>query len=433
MKRSDLSDVASQRGAIGRCLREYGCFVPLLFLYLGLVLLLSKDVFVGDEGRYVQFARNLTQGFYSPSDPMQVSLFSGPGYPFVLMPFVCWGLPLLVAKVANACFLFAAIILIYRTLSLYVTHRQARWCALLLGVYPPFMSSLHYLLTEPFVVLLVSAFAFFMCHHAVAKKPLTRSLLGASITLAWLVLTKIIFGYVVALLLVVGVVSYALYRTAHVRSLLAVCCFSLFLCSPYLIYTHSLTGKVFHWGTSGGETIYWMSTPYAREFGDWRSAAELRECPETRKNHGDLFGELAKMTPVEADGELRSRAVRNIVESPGKYMLNIVANIGRMLFSYPYSYAEDRLTTYFWAIPNMFVFVTMMFCVYPTWVACKRVPGEIYTLLLFGCAAFGASSLVSAYARQFYVLLPLFAVWSAFVLFRILRVEIITENRSSGV
>src|SRR5713101_4829298 len=38
---------------------------PLLVVYVGLVLVLSKSTFRGDEGGYVAFANNLVHGFYS--------------------------------------------------------------------------------------------------------------------------------------------------------------------------------------------------------------------------------------------------------------------------------------------------------------------------------------------------------------------------------
>ena len=32
--------------------------------------------------------------------------------------------------------------------------------------------------------------------------------------------------------------------------------------APYLIYTYHLTGRIYYLGTSGGNNLYWMSTPY---------------------------------------------------------------------------------------------------------------------------------------------------------------------------
>jgi hypothetical protein len=43
-------------------------FLPLLGLYVFIVLIASTHAFQGDEARYVLFANNLSQGFYSGSD-----------------------------------------------------------------------------------------------------------------------------------------------------------------------------------------------------------------------------------------------------------------------------------------------------------------------------------------------------------------------------
>ena len=66
-------------------------FLPLLVLYLILICTFAKDSFHGDEADYVRFAKNLSHGYYSPPD--MVDLWFGPGYPLVLLPFVLLDLP----------------------------------------------------------------------------------------------------------------------------------------------------------------------------------------------------------------------------------------------------------------------------------------------------------------------------------------------------
>ncbi len=55
---------------------------------------------------------------------------------------------------------------------------------------------------------------------------------------------------------------------------------ALIWCVPYLLMTYSLTGKPFYWGSSGGLSLYWMSTPYDTEMGDWFSKIDVKERPE---------------------------------------------------------------------------------------------------------------------------------------------------------
>ena len=407
-----------------KLVREYGSFVILLLLYVSLVIFLSRTSFGGDEVRYIRFANNLANGFYSPIEPSEIDLWNGPGYPFILMPFALLGLPWITAKVANAFFLLGAIVLLYRTLCLYIKPRQAKRFALLLGLYPPFMAHLPYLYTEPFTILLLTAFSLFFCHHASTKKSVTPSFFAAVFFLSWLALTKIIFGYVISCVFMVSGIHYILRRRLAPRNCAAISFVALLLCCPYLIYTHSLTGKIFYWGNSGGMSLYWMSSPYPHEFGDWHTIASVKRNPELNKNHGSWLDSIEGLSPVQRDDAFKKQAVRNIITHPGKYMLNVAANIGRMLFSYPYSYAYDRLTTYFWLIPNMFMCVIGILCLYPTWRARRSVPAEIFTLLLYGLVTFVGCALLSAYARQFYVLVPIWGIWIGFVLFNVLSITI---------
>ena len=80
---------------IGRWLvaRPALSLLPVLLLCAGVVLLLANDALEGDEGRYVDYARNMLQGFYTPADA--INLISGPGYPFILMPLVLFDVPIM--------------------------------------------------------------------------------------------------------------------------------------------------------------------------------------------------------------------------------------------------------------------------------------------------------------------------------------------------
>ena len=50
--------------------------------------------------------------------------------------------------------------------------------------------------------------------------------------------------------------------------------------SPYALYTWRLTGRVFYWANSGGTTLYWMSTPFEGEYGDWNNDTFTAHCTE---------------------------------------------------------------------------------------------------------------------------------------------------------
>lgn len=407
-------------------LKEYGIFIPLLLLYLLSVFLFSKNTFLGDEERYVSFADNLLHGFYSPSDTDNVSLWNGPGYPVILLSFAALKLPWITAKSANAFFLFGAVIFFYRTLCLYIRKKQAKFFALLFGLYSPFMSNLHFLYTETFTLFLITAFSFFFCFQAVHNKIFNPFLFVASAILAWLMLTKIIFGYIVLFILVFSAICCILLRSLITAKCFVICCFAILLCFPYLTYTYSLTGKIFYWSDSGGLSLYWMSTPYSNEYGDWHHPEEVNRIDGLAKNHGAFFNKIDALSPVKKDEALQNKAIQNIVKYPEKYLFNIACNISRMLVDYPFSYPLKLLKKYlwfFWVLPNAFIFIGTLLFLYPTRVARKDIPGEIFILILFGFSGFSASVLVPAYFRHFYVLVPFFGIWFGFLIFRVLNVD----------
>ncbi|PYO51142.1 MAG: hypothetical protein DMD72_00420 [Gemmatimonadetes bacterium] len=397
-------------------------FLPLLALYLAIVLVFAKDGFQGDESRYVQYASNLTQGYYA--DPVYV-LWNGPGYPLLLAPCMALGCSWLLVKLLNAFFLFGGLLYFYRTLTFYLSEQMATFFAFLLGLYPPILQEAPALLTEPLAFFLICAFCFYYCRLGQQPEGRVATLLAA-VCLGWLALTKIFFGYVLlASLFCFLLLSLWSGRQEHRRSwrtfLLA-----LILCMPYLFYTYTVTGRVFYWGNSGGTSAYWISTPYREELGDWNgSPGHLRQNNENLiLNHGAYFGRLANLPPIEWDGELEKRALQNITEHPGKFLLNLLANIGRLLFSYPFSYTPQKLSTFVYLIPNMFLVVVFVLLILPAWMARGVIPPELKALLLVAGVAFCGSSLLSGYHRQAQILVPIILLWIAYVLTRVLEIRI---------
>ncbi len=401
-----------------------GLLLLLLSLYVLIVLAAQTSDFQGDEGRYVMFANNLLHGFYSPSDPDKINLWNGPGYPIVLLPFIILKLPLLTAKLLNAFFLLAVVIYFYHTLRLYMRKQHAELFSCLIGLYPPFLLRLHFLLTEIFVFFIMSGFIYHFCklHRNDGKHRL--HLFAASLYLGYLALTKVFFGYVITIGLLLFLFLYVWKKRSHaLKKTLLVYSLAFLLCLPYLFYTYSLTGKIFYWGNSGGMSLYWMSSPYDDELGDWIT----REYPhgnELFKKHQDFFNEAIKLPPIQMNDEFQRRAIHNIVNNPLKYFRNWLANIGRLFFNYPFSERPQQLTTYIYIIPNMFLLVVSAFCFYPSYLRRKFIPYEINALLLFGIISFLLTSLVTAYNRQFQPLVPIFCLWIFFTLTNFVKVEI---------
>lgn len=256
-------------------------------------------------------------------------------------------------------------------------------------------------------------------------------LLAASVYLGYLALTKVFFGYVILAGLLSFLVFFIWRRTAREKKTIYVYLMALILCIPYLFYTYSLTGKVFYWGTSGGLSLYWMSTSYnTNEYGSWFPPKKVKEIPELTP-HRDFYDKISNFSEVARDDAFKKQAIENITRYPLKYLVNWVANIGRLLFSYPFSFTSQKLSTYFYIVPNMFIVVLFILSVYPAILRRRFIPYEIYALLLFNFIAFGGTSLLSAYDRQFRPLVPVLFLWLSFVYVRILKIEVRSEAEIS--
>jgi hypothetical protein len=398
--------------------------LPLLALYVGVVLLALRQshlngFLVPDEQGYFGFARNLSQGFYSPRD--NINLWWGPGYPLLLLPFVLLHLPLAAARLLNAALLFGGIVYFHHLLRCYVPARAALFGAYLLGLYPRFVHELPLLLTETLTIALLCAFGYYFCLLQLAVRQGAghrRLILPIAGLLAYLALTKVVFGYVIAAALIICLICWSRGRALHAAA--AVCACALLLCTPYLIYTYSLTGKVFYWGNSGGVALYWMSSPYDEEVGDFRQPEDVTNNPNLIR-HRAFYEQISQLPSIAQDDALKQQALANIRAYPVKYLKNWLANICRLLFSFPASYTPQRLPPLTSALPNLAFLIAAVACIYPSLVGRRSTPPELYMLLALGILAFGANSLLSAAERYFHALIPLFSAWIIFTMTRLVR------------
>lgn len=254
-------------------------------------------------------------------------------------------------------------------------------------------------------------------------------LVVASAFLGYLALTKIFFGYVILVELLSFFMIYFWKRKEWLKKTTYVYLLALVWCIPYLVYTYTLTNKIFYWGTSGGMSLYWMSTPYSNELGDWFSAKYVQTSPELAQ-HRKFFDGLVGLSQVEVDNKFKKQALYNIIHYPTKYIMNWSANIGRLLFSYPFSCAKQKLTTFFYIIPNMFIVVLFVLSIYPAILKRKNIPYEMYVLLYFSFIAFSGTSLLSGYDRQFRPLVPILLLWLGFFYTRVLMIRLRTESET---
>lgn len=330
-------------------MRNIFYFLFLFIIYLITIYFFSSGELKGDEELYITFAQNLSQGFFSPID--KINLPIGPGYSILISCFILLSIPLAVVKYLNAFFLFFSVIYFYKTLGFYCTKRTSIIFSILLGFYLPFFTKIIFITPEIFSLFLISGFLY---HYIKNYKENKNSihLIIASLYSGFLIITEIIFGYIFLILLVLYIVLFFLKKNIVLKKNIYIILFALLISSPYFLYSYSITGNFFYLSTSFGSKLYWLSSPYDEEYGDWHHSNHFNLYPELKENHYDFWMSLRKYNYIDRDEILFTKAFENIYSHPVKFFSNWIANLGRLFFSYPYSYNTQKLTTLFFLIPN---------------------------------------------------------------------------------
>lgn len=396
--------------------------IPFLILYFAIVILAGDPVNLsGDEGRYLLFANNILNGFYSPSYP-NINLWNGPGYPLFISTFLAFDLSLQVIRLVNGVLLYFCLIITYKTIILFCNRRDALVAVVLLGSFFPAYLMLRYLLTESLAWFLVSVISYSLVRYLAERT--NKFLLLSAAAIGFLAMVKVIFGYVILVMILISGIMYLLNRS-HIKYLLSfkVMILALVIFAPYILYTWQLTGKYFYLTNAGGMSLYTMSTPYEGEFGDWINEDELK----VNRHHRTFMDSIIKLPPIERDEAFRSAAIQNIKSHPRKFLINCIANISRLFFEYPFSYKPARVNTLFYIVPGMFVLVPLFFTLLIVFLFPSRIPQELMILTLFMSAYLSGSVLVSAYSRMFYITLPFWSILIVYVMRKVLRISL---NRS---
>jgi 4-amino-4-deoxy-L-arabinose transferase-like glycosyltransferase len=399
-------------------------FVPLLVLYIVILTLVEPPQGPkSDAGRYIWFAENLTKGYYSPKN--EVNLWSGPGYPLLLTTVTAADNPFSAGAALNVGLMLGAVLYFYYTARRYLSDRQATLAAYVLGLWPPAVRMVPLVMTEVLSVFCMCGLAFHLSRSYREGRLRWGHMIGAGAFLGYLALTRVVFGYVIPVVLLVVLVFYLVrHRRAFLRDAL-VCLLALVVCLPYLYYTYSLTGKAYYWGTSGGLSLYWMSTPYEGELGDWHKMRAATNDPNLAPGHGAFFSQIGDLSPTGKDDALKQRAIENMKANPAKYFRNWIANIGRLLFGYPPTQSVFRLRTLLDVVPGMFLTVIAALCIYPSYAGRRHVPHDIWMLLLLGLVYFGGSSLLSGLPRFMLPIAPILLLWIYVVSARVVRIRIL--------
>ena len=414
-------------------------FLPLLIFYLILILLFSFDnILIGDQTRYLSYAKNLLNGYYSPPAP-NIDLGNGPGYPIFLTPFVALKSPLLFIKLMNGVFYYFSTVFLYKSLQQVVTNRFALIFSLIWAFYPTFYEQMIFVLPEVFASSLIPLLIFlvlkiFKTNNGLINK---KYLAFGGFVLGYLALTKPIFGYVIMVMMPAMAFLWLLNkRSLNYKKGVLILIFSLVTTLPYLIYTFNLTGKIFYWSSFGGNNLYWMSTPYEGEYGSWHPDFYDPNIKQSvpgseeliRKHHQIAFDVIAKYKGVEQDNRLKKLAIKNIEKYPLKFLKNCVSNAGRIIFNFPYNYETQKPGTLRRLPINGTILIFALFCLIPTLINWKNIPFPIKFLLFFALLYFCGSLLGSAENRMFVMGVSVLLLWIAYILERTVKIKLNIDN-----
>jgi 4-amino-4-deoxy-L-arabinose transferase-like glycosyltransferase len=401
--------------------RPYLLLLPILPLLLATPLVgpsINPNLW-GDEQGYVGLARRLIHGQYlTGRDDLVVgwphvpNLWFGPGLPILLTPLTALSAPTDAIRLVGPLFVFGAALLLYVLLRRYVGPSAAVVGAAALALYPPVYTALVHLHSETLAVLLVVAMM--LGTGAYLQTGQKRQLALAAAALGWLALTRVAFGWIVTTLLVLALLWWLLRRDSVApRRFAAICTLALALCVPWLAYTYSVTNRPFYWGSSGGLSLYWMSSPYPADLGDWQLPSDVfvdsRLAP-----HRPFFRSLIGESIPEQNDRLERAALDNVRDHPRKYAQNVLANVSRMWFHFPYSFRQERLKPLIFVIPNAFVLSVLLLTLGLVAARRRLLPVEAVPFAMFGLVTFGFHALLSAYPRMLFPVIPVI-LWFATV------------------
>ncbi len=412
-------------------------FLPLLAVYIAIGVVFASDEIIHDEKRYLTYATNLTHGFFTDTDNPE--LRNGPGYPLIISPLVLLQMPNNIFKLLNAIFLLTAVVFFYKSIAIYLHPREAIALSYLLGLYPAFLKWMIYIHSESFTIFLICGFIYYFMrvNSSFSKRHINVILAGAFLGI--LALTKVIFGYVILCGAFFYLMSYFFNKSRKAKSSLIILAIGFMFCIPYLYYTYSITGKKFYWGTQSGEILYWRSTPFENEYGDWISADVVLgskdqsyfDTAKISENHKIFFQSLEPYSNIQKDSILKAKAIDNIEQHPVKYIYNTGASVFRLFFNFPFSYTPQKPSTFFYMLPNVFLIVFLVLSSYLAIRKAAAIPFEIRFIAFISLVYMGGIVLLNGRVRHLLPIVPLLVYFIIYVFRRLIVIEI-NQKQNNG-
>ena len=396
-------------------------YLPILLVYFGLIFVFGANELVSDRLRYWVFSENLLNGFYFDT---KNTLWNGPGYPIYIALLRILGFGWEIIIYTNAVLLYLSVLLFERIISkffekpIYIVYLFALWEPVLLYQYLPHM------MTEVFVIFLISILVYIHLSEIKHK----NIILG--FILALIILTKVIFFYVVASMIFLSLVLRIFRKKRYSLPLVL----SIVFCAPYLFYTYNLTGKIFYFSNAGGSSLYWMSQPNPYFKGDWNGGYRYSQnnpniatqtYNEFLEEHSwPIHKELEKLNWIEKDETLKKLAIKNIIKNKSKFFKNWINNLGRLFFGYPYTFHTPNWQHILITFKQSFFIVGLFFIYLISIIRFKNINVDYLFLLTFFSIYILGVSFVSSYPRFLFITDFITWVYLAYILKKFVKINI---------
>ncbi|MDP4283528.1 MAG: hypothetical protein Q8891_03830 [Bacteroidota bacterium] len=427
-------------------------FLPFLILYIILVLIFPSNGTTGDESRYLIYSQYMVNGHLPPSESGFEFFGNGPGYSIILIPFIALHLPLFIIPMMNAVLYYFSIILLFKSLTNIASFRTSLIVSMFWALYYNSYDFMILILPETLAAFLICLLIFSLT-KAFQNENSKKYIYLSGFVFGYLALTKPIFGYVLLFILIGSGLLWIIRRKiTNYQKAIFISLIAMATTLPYLVCTYHVTGKIFYWSSLGGNNLYWMTTPYEGEYGDWLSSP--KSIPDTishqqkydgfekfiksdrdlhiseynalkEANHKRDYEEINKFKGgFERDDAFKRIAFNNIKSHPVKFIENCISNAGRMLFNFPFSYKLQTPRTLIRIPLGGTMAVLIIFCLIPTFTNWRKIIFPLRFMLFLALLYLGGSILSSAETRMFTVVVPLLLFWIGYILQKTVKINL---------
>ena len=376
---------------------------------------LTDPALAGDELRYFEQAANLASGERMYADDI---VKNPPVFPALLSVLLRIGVQAEDLAYLSIVMMALAAGLVFLILHRFTSARVAGLLACAFTLYPPHLLLGSRIMTEPLCALLLLAVCLLMYDMRPGRTRALPASIAIIVLLASVALTKPVFAYAFVVAIVVLLALAAVATPAVRRFRLQLClllALALVACTPYLAFTHKLTGGFFSWVTSDGVHFHWMTVGGEDVWGSWRPASEARDHEVLiASGAADEIETAAGMAPGPGAAYLRERALERIGANPEIYLRNLVANTARLLFNTPFSFRPQSLTTHGYTVPNVILYTTLLVFLALLPVTWRHQNRGLFAVAVLGLVYLCGNVPVASAARQGVVLFGPFLVWIAY-------------------